>query len=422
MYGRNLRAAIEDALTDTRVILLNGPRQSGKSTLARAFGGRDGGAFVSFDDPAVFAQASADPYAFIDGMPRFPLVIDEAQRVPEVFQAIKLDVDRNPTPGRFLLTGSANYLMLPRVADSLAGRIEINTLWPLSQGELGGMVEGFVEAVFAPADQALALPPSTLGRTGALSLALAGGYPEAIARSSPGRAAAWFDAYVLTLLQRDIRDIANVEAISAFPGLLGLLASRSGSLVNAADVSRSLGLPYSTLKRYQDVLIALFLIEPLHAWSTNSGARFVRNAKMPLCDSGLMAHLLGQSRAEILGNPQLAGPLLETFVIAELRKQLTWTRPRPAMWFARSYQNREVDIVLDRGAGREIVGIEVKASINISMRDFAGLNWLADQTGERFVRGVLLYTGEHALQFGERLWALPIDSLWRLNARPQPQR
>lgn len=280
-------------------------------------------------------------------------------------------------------------------------------------------MEGFADTVFT-ADH-LALPPSTTSRDDVLQRALTGGFPEVVSRARASRAAQWFDSYVATLLQRDIRDLANVEAMSAFPGILGLLAGRSGSLINMVDFSRSLALANTTLRRYVDLLVALFLVAPLPAWSTNASARVVRTAKMPLTDSGLMAHLLGQSRDRILGDPNLARSLLETFVVAEIRKQLTWSPLRPALSFARSYEGREVDIVLDRGAGREVVGIEVKASISISQRDFRGLNWLAEHTGERFVRGVLLYTGEHALQFGEKLWALPVDSLWRLGAKPQPE-
>ncbi len=418
MWRRNITLAIGEALGDTRVVLLNGPRQSGKSTLAQALGREFGGEYVSLDDPAIFAQAAADPYAFTSQQRSGPLVIDEVQRVPELFQAIKLEVDRDQRPGRFLLTGSANYLTLPRVADSLAGRIEINTLWPLSQGEIAGVVEGFVDTVFT-ADH-LALLPSATSRDDVLQRALTGGFPEVVARARPARAAQWFDSYVVTLLQRDIRDLTNVEAISMFPGLLGLLAARSGSLINMTDFSRSLGLATTTMRRYVDLLVALFLVAPLPAWSANASTRVVRTAKMPLTDSGLMAHLLGQSRDRILGDPNLAGFLLETFVVAEIRKQLTWSSPRPALSFARSYEGREVDIVLDRGAGREVVGIEVKASISISPRDFKGLKWLAEHTGDRFVRGILLYTGEHALQFGEKLWALPVDALWRLGAKPQP--
>ncbi len=416
MYARSVASSVITALGDTRVVLINGPRQSGKSTIARQICDRQGGTFFSLDETPAFEEARSDPTGFVRRSLPEPVTIDEVQRVPELFLAIKVEVDRDPRPGRFLLTGSANYLMLPRVADSLAGRIEINTLWPLSQGELTGVREGFIEALFDPADPGY-IPPGTENRASILARALRGGYPAAVQREDPDRASAWFEGYLATLAQRDVRDIANIENLSAIPALLALLATRSMSLVNQSDLSRGLQIPNTTLQRYLGLLVALFLVQPLPAWSTNLGTRVTRSSKMPLTDSGLLGYLLSPSGPDV--GADLAGPLMETFVAGEVRKQLGWTSRKPAMYYLRTYKDTEVDIVLDRAAGREVAGVEVKASSSVTRKDFRGLELLRNGLGDRFVRGVVLYTGEHALPFGDRLWAMPVDALWRLGARPQ---
>jgi hypothetical protein len=419
MFRRNLTHQIAIALTDTPVVLIAGARQVGKSTLARQVAGDSASAYLTLDDPGVLALARRDPDAFVRQPGGGITVIDEVQREPDLFRAIKYTVDQDRRPGRFLLTGSANYLVLPRVSESLAGRIEIQALWPLSQGEREGVIDGFVDAVFDP-DRSLTVTRRAT-RDDLLERLVTGGYPEAVARLSASRRHAWFTAYVTTLLERDVRDISNVESLTAFPRLLRLLAARAGSLVNVADVSRSTELPYTTLHRYLAILAATFILQPLPPWSANLTTRLVKSPKYFLDDSGLTAYLLDTEVPRLRRDPVLIGPLLETFVLAELRKQATWSDRTPSFSFFRTQAGAEVDIVMEARGG-DVVGIEVKASSTIGPKDFRGLTLLRDALGPKFIRGIMLYTGEYTLPFGDKLWAMPVDALWRLGATPQGER
>jgi hypothetical protein len=416
VYRRNAALAIEEALADTPVVFINGARQTGKSTLARqAAAALPDGEYFTFDDQATLALASADPDGFLARLPRHA-VIDEVQRLPELFVAMKAAVDRDRVPGRFLLTGSANVFLLPRLSESLAGRMEVVHLWPFSQGELRGVREGFIDAVFSASE--LDVTRSTVGRGELFSAVLAGGYPAALARPSGRRRDAWFAAYVEQLLQRDVRDLANVEDLGALPRILELFATRSGNLLNYAEVSRATGTPITTLRRYTTLLRAIFVIDELRAWSANLGRRIIRTPKMYVQDTGLLAHLLDTGTERGAFERNVAGQLLETFVLAELRKQAGWSDIRPRFSFFRDHSGTEVDIVLDaRGGG--VVGIEVKATASPSARMFHGLEALREALGEKFVLGILLYTGEVAAPAGDRLWALPVSSLWTLGAAPQ---
>lgn len=343
-----------------------------------------------------------------------PVVLDEVQRVPELFLAIKASVDRDRRAGRFLLTGSANVLLLPRLSESLAGRMEILTLWPLSQGEIEGVREGFIDAVFGRALPAL--PEAKEGRLGLVGRMLRGGYPEVLARASEDRRRAWFGSYVTTILDRDVRDIAEIEGLTAMPRLLTLLATRSTALLNYADLSRSLGMPQSTLKRYMALLETTFLIQTVPAWHSNVGKRLLKTPKVVLTDSGLMAHLLGLSRERLTEHPDVTGPLLETFVLMELRKQAAWSHRQPQILHFRTQTGQEVDIILEDRSGR-LIGIEVKASATVGSEDFRGLRALSQIAGKRFHRGIVLYDGSQALPFGPNLYALPVSALWRLDAQ-----
>lgn len=415
MYRRNVADVLEEALADSPVVLLNGARQTGKSTLVRSgmvagFSGR----YLTLDDAGVLSAAATDPAGFLAGLGR-PVVLDEVQRAPDLFLAIKAEVDRDRRPGSFLLTGSANVLLLPRLSESLAGRMEVHTLWPLSQGELEGVREGFVDAAFSggapPAFLDAEDPPRLFERV------LRGGFPEVVGRESAGRRRAWFDSYVTTILQRDVRDLANIERLTEMPRLLSLLATRAASLLSYSDLSRAAAMPQSTLKRYMALLETVFLVQTLPAWSANLGKRLVKSPKSILCDTGLAAHLQGVDAQRLSAEPVLAGPLLENFVAMELKKQMTWSETRPNLYHFRTQAGREVDLVLEDAAGR-LVGVEVKSAATASAGDFRGLRALADATGDRFRRGILLYTGRESVPFGEKMHALPVSSLWRWNATP----
>jgi hypothetical protein len=409
MIRRFASAPLLAALKDSPVVLLHGARQSGKSTLVRHLAGAGHPSrYLTLDDAVVLAAARQDPAGFLAGI-HGPVVIDEVQRAPELFLAIKAEVDRARKPGRFLLTGSANVLLIPRLAESLAGRMEILTLRPFSQGELAGAQEAFIDAVFSKSLPDLAARP--LDWSSLAPVLLAGGYPPALERPAIERRHAWFGSYVTTILERDVRDIANIEALRTLPRLLALLAARSASLLNFAELSRAAAIPQTTLTRYFALLETTFLVQLIPAWSTNLGKRLVKAPKAYIPDTGLAAYLLGLDEARLAAEPHLRGSLLETFVAAELAKQASWSRRRPRLYHFRQPTGPKVDLVLEDPSG-QLAGIEVKASATVTGQDFKGLRALAAIAGPRFRHGIVLYTGESAVPFGPHLHALPIATLW----------
>lgn len=409
MFQRNITSRLLAALADTPVVLLNGARQTGKSTLVRMLPAEQHPAqYLTLDDAGVLSAAKADPAGFLAGLSG-PIILDEVQRVPELFPAIKVQVDQDRRPGRFLLTGSANVLWLPRLAETLVGRMEIITLWPLSQGELGGRREGFVDAVFADKPPSFSSP--TLKRSDLMDAMLKGGFPEAVQRSTVERRDAWFGSYITTLLQRDVRDLSHIEGLTEMPRLLSLLAARTTSLLNYSEMSRSMALPQSTLKRYITLLETTFLVQFLPAWSPNLGKRSVKSPKIMLTDTGLVAHLTGLDPDRLRREPQRLGPLLENFVAMELRKQITWSRTRPKMYHFRALTGQEVDLVLEDPQGR-LVAIEIKAAETVTAKDIQSLRWLIDTAGDRVLRGIVLYSGPSVIPFNPNLHAVPIASLF----------
>jgi predicted AAA+ superfamily ATPase len=410
MYRRNIEQSLRLALADTPVILLNGARQTGKSTLALKLAKDVSAHYLTLDDATVLAAAVADPSGFVRTMQGM-VIVDEVQKAPGLFPAIKVEVDADRRPGRFLLTGSANVLMLAKLAESLAGRMEIATLWPLSQGELLDRQERFIDAVFSA--RLPELEPLGEKRGDLLQQLTLGGYPEVIGRGTERRRQAWFASSVTTILQRDVRDLANIDGLTEMPRLLALLAARTGGLLNISELSRSSGIPNTTLKRYLSLLEATFLLATLPAWSTNVGKRLIKSPKVYLVDSGLTAYLVGQTAPRLSSESTIAGHLLEGFVVGELRKQRTWSETRAEMFHLRTTAGREVDVVLEDSLGR-IVGIEVKATASVGKQDFLGLEALAEATGKRFVRGLVLYRGVKSVPFGVKYIALPVDALWRI--------
>ncbi len=417
MLWRNITPHVLEALSDRPVVLVNGARQTGKTTLVQSLAAQGHPAtYLSLDEAPTLAAASHDPVGFLarlDG----PVILDEIQRVPDLFLAIKVEVDRARTPGRYLLTGSLDVLLLPRLADALPGRMEILTLWPLSQGEIEGVREGLIDALFSER-----LPPLPRGRAAGADLwerVVRGGFPEAQAMADARRRESWFGSYLTTILQRDIRDVAHIAGLADLPRLLTLLAARGGTLLNAAEVSSSSGLPWNTLRRYMALLQGAFLIQIVPAWSGGRGARLLKRPKLLVVDSGLMAFLLGVGADRLAADQGLLGGLLENFVIMELWKQATSSRTRPAFSHFRTSGQREVDLVLEDRQGR-VVGVEVKRSATVGPGDFLGLRALADASGARFWRGVLLYGGDVAVPFGARFDAMPIEAVWRIEAPAGP--
>jgi len=409
MYRRNIETALKRSLADTRVVLLNGARQTGKSTLALQLVEKMNATYVNLDDAATLALATSDPRGLIRGM-NGSIVIDEVQRAPELFPEIKMEVDADPQPGRFLLTGSANALLLPQLSEFLTGRIEIITLWPLSQGEIAGRREKFVDFLFSRKAMPRKLD-TAVSRLDIAKRILSGGYPEALARKDAARRGEWYGAYISTLLQRDVRDLAHIDRLADMPRLLSVLAARTGNLMNMSELSRTTGIAFSTLRRYLGLLEATFVLQTIPAWSTNLSKRLVKSPKIFLIDGGLTAYLTGQADPRTLQESAQFGHLLEAFVLMELRKQIGWSETSCRIYHYRSSSGREVDILLEDQQGR-LTGIEIKASARVGKKDFAGLESLAETAGDKFIRGVVLYMGDVVLPFGNRYSALPINALW----------
>jgi predicted AAA+ superfamily ATPase len=406
---RHLVPAVLASLKDSPVVFIQGARQTGKSTLAKSLSEQGfHSRYLTLDDAVALAAAQADPQGFIAGLD-VPVIIDEVQRAPALALAIKAAVDADRKPGRFLLTGSANVLLLPKVSESLAGRVEIHTLWPMSQGELAQTPDNFVDTLFKTKFSTTGIAGEDWNQT--VSRMVQGGYPEMLQRSTEERRQAWFGSYITTILQRDVRDITNVRDLGDLPRLLALMASRASSLLDYADLSRSLSIPQTTLKRYAGLLEATFLIQTLPAWFTNIGKRLVKAPKMLLTDTGLLVHLLGVDGSRLRSDRTLAGGVLENFVALELLKQRGWSKLQPNLFHFRTSSGDEVDLVLEDRAGN-IVGVEVKSSATIDANHFKGLKVLADAAGDRFVRGVVLYGGKEAVPFGKNLHALPLSALW----------
>lgn len=414
MFARHIDPLLTEALADTPVVLLNGARQTGKSTLVQALAAREGRRYLTLDDRVVLAAAKSDPAGFIAGLSG-PVVMDEVQRAPELFLDIKAAVDRERTPGRFLLTGSANVLLLPTLADSLSGRMEILSLWPLSCAEIAG------EAGFNRADwlfdgdlSALAIAPCE--RETLVGTILQGGYPEAVARSTARRRAAWIDGYLQTILQRDVRDLANLEQLTELPNLLQLLATRSATLLNFAELSRASGISQTTLKRYFSLLETLFLIVRVPAWARNPGKRLVKAPKVFLPDCGLLAWLRDFSSDKLLGLQGLPGSLVETFVAGELLKHLAFSARGLSLYHYRTQTDVEVDFVLEDRLG-QLTGIEVKASASVDGTDFKGLRHLQETEAQTFRRGIVLYAGREVIGFSDKLFAVPLSLWWAPTSR-----
>lgn len=413
MLSRHIAPLLDDALADTPVVLLNGARQTGKSTLADSFsaGGRR---YLTLDDHAVLSAAKGDPAGFIAGLDG-PVTLDEVQRAPELFLAIKAAVDRNRQPGAFLLTGSANVLLLPGIADSLAGRMEVLSLWPLSSAEMAGQPSfNLADWLFDGPMNALAISPCE--REELIGKLVAGGFPEAVGRSSPRRRDAWFDSYLQAIMQRDVRDLANLEQITEVPHLLQLLAVRSATLLNFAEISRSSTLPQTTLKRYFSLLETLFLVYRLQAWERNPGKRLVKSPKVFLPDSGIQAYLTGTSADRLAAEAGLPGGLVETFVLSELLKHLAFSERRLTLWHYRTQTNIEVDFLLEDRLGK-LTGIEVKASATVDGKDFKGLRHLKETEPQAFQRGIVLYSGREVVPFDADLFAVPLSMWWGKSRR-----
>lgn len=402
---RLAQESLQAGLADTPVVVLQGPRQCGKTTLARTVAEPAGFGYLSFDDDNLVRAARADPLGFVSDLPP-RMVLDEVQRVPEIFTSIKLVVDRDRQPGRFLLTGSADVLLLPKLADSLAGRMKVIRLHPLAQVELRRQTAGFLTQLFRAE---FAVESSQRMGLALAELVAAGGFPAALMRH-PTRRRAWYQAYVQALVQRDVRDLARIAALDVMPRLLELAAGQTAHLFNVSELASPFGLSRPTVRDYLTLLERVFLVDVLPPWHVRHLNRLVKTPKLHLGDTGLACALLRLDAQALYANRPLLGQLLETFVFQELRRQSSG-HPEPiGFYHFRNRDDHEVDIVLEQGTA--LAGVEVKASGTVRSDDFRGLRKLQEIAGDKFTCGVVLYDGEVSLPFGPRLFALPIRTLW----------
>ena len=405
MFQRFVERRAEEALTDTPVVLIVGPRRAGKTTLARKMGQTDR-TYSTLDDQTVLAAAQSDPAGFIRGLDR--AIIDEIQRAPDLLLAIKKTIDEDYRPGRFLLTGSANVLTLPRVVDSLAGRMETIRIMPLAQAEIENSPPTFLESLFKGRLQG---QKDAVFGDDLVQLVLRGGFPEAISRDSERRRQDWGRSYLTSILTRDLRDIAEVEKLTELPKFVRLLAENSGQLVNYSQLAGGINVNLRTAQRYVGLLEQVFLIATLQPWFTNALKRIIKTPKLHFLDSGLLAATRGLTFDRIKADRATFGALLESFVFSEVLKLMTASDLRLTPYHFRDRDMREVDIVLERDDGM-IVGIEVKASATVKTGDFAGLRALSEACGDRFAFGVVLYDSTDVVPFGDRLAAAPLSCLW----------
>ena len=404
-YARIAEARIREALCDTPVVLIAGPRQAGKTTLARQFATNEK-RYLTLDDELTLLAARQDPVGLIRSLDT--AIIDEVQRAPQLLLAIKKTVDEDRRPGRFLLTGSTNLMTLPNVADSLAGRMETIALLPLSQNEINGTTTNWLDGAFAGHLPKIANP--SVG-TALIEAVLRGGYPEALSRTAPRRRTAWARQYIDALIQRDIRDVANIDRLDHLPRFLRGLAHVSGQMCNFTQLGGQVGLDHKTAAKYTSAFEQMYLLKRVEVWSGNRLSRLVKTPKLQFIDSGLLASLTDLTLGAIDQNRSRFGQVLESFVYGELLKHATSAEGDYQLLYYRDHDQYEVDLVAENAAG-QLIGIEIKAAASVSASDLRGLKRLASVAGEQFKLGVIFYDGVQTLPLGEGFWAVPISSLW----------
>lgn len=405
-FSRFILSQMSEALADTPVVVIHGPRQCGKTTLAKQLV-TQGYTYLNFDDTNILQSALADPMGFVAGLPD-KVVLDEIQRVPSLFAPIKLSVDENRQPGRFVLTGSANVLLLPTLSDSLAGRMEIIRLHPLSLAERAGVLPMYLDAWFDGDFLASGQTFRVLGDTLSTML-VEGGFPEAIARKTPKRRKNWHQNYINAIVMRDIRDLANIRQMDAIPKLLKASAVQTATLFNVSSLASPFSLSQPTIAEYTTILAQIFLLEKLAPFHQNHLKRLVKTPKLHLTDTGLIVALMEMNERSLLKNPHVLGQVLETYVYLELQKWASWHDADIDFFHFRNKDQLEVDIILH--CEQQYIGVEVKASQTVQAKDFKGLQKLQSHLVERFTGGVVFYDGKRILPFGDRLYAMPIALL-----------
>ncbi len=406
LYPRRIEPHIAEALQDTPVVMLAGPRQAGKTTLVRKIADQQGLRYLTMDDELTWLSAREDPVGMIRSLDR--AVIDEIQRAPQLLLAIKKSVDDDRRPGRFLLTGSANLMALPAVADSLAGRMETLTLLPLSQSEIESRPANWIDSAFAGRILKPAPPPQG---SDLIERVLRGGYPEAISRETPKRRVMWARQYIDALIQRDARDVAGIEKLDQLPRFLRALAQTAGQMCNYPQLGGQVGLDGKTVSRYVGIFEQMYLLRRIDVWARNRLDRVVKTPKLQFIDSGLLATLTDLTAEESQQDRTRFGNVLETFVFGELLKHTTTADGDYRLMYYRDADKVEVDVVVENAVGN-LVGIEVKAAATVRESDLRGLKKLAGIAGDQFKMGVLLYDGSETMPLGDRIWAAPLSTLW----------
>jgi uncharacterized protein len=412
LVPRRATQSVREALSDTRVVLINGGRQCGKSTLARIVAKDRLAEWRNLDSAVTRQAALADPTGFVADYPDL-MVIDEVQRVPELLLAIKEQVDADPRPGRYLLTGSARILGLRALPDTLPGRMQTIELWPFSQGEIDGAADNFIDSAFAAGPSIR--HTSDLTREGYARRIVRGGFPEAVRRETSRRRETFHDSYVSDLIARDVSQLSDIERADQMRSLIDLIAARSGQLLVVNALGAAMNLPPSTAHRYVSLLEEVFLIKRIPAWSRNLSTRAIGTPKVAFVDSGIAANLLGADARNLIRPGAQLGPLLEGFVLMELARQLTWSRQRARLYHYRTKEKTEVDAVLENRQG-QVVAIEIKAASTVRADDFRGLRHLAQRLGDDLLVGMVLYTGTQTFSFGPKFRAVPLSALWELAA------
>lgn len=403
-FPRYITNRIYDALKDTPVVLIQGPRQCGKTTLAKMVGPNF--TYYSFDDPEILFFAKHDPKGFVSQLSEY-CILDEVQRVPELFSLIKKTIDEERKPGKYILTGSANILLLPQLSDSLTGRMEIIRLYPLAQCEIERAGPNFMAALF---DGFLKCTYENKGGD-ITERVLTGGFPEPISRGVPNRQQRWIKNYLEGLILRDLKDINNIQHLKEIPALISILAESSSQLLNYSNIAQMLKISRPTVTLYTTYLENIFLTETLRPWSSNSFKRIVKTPKIHMIDSGLAAFLIGLKQSNLINNMHRFGHILESFVFTEILKHISWLLEDVHLYFFRDDHKNEVDLVLSNGD--DLYGIEVKASSTVNVKDFKGLSMLRKITGTHFKWGFVFYRGNHIIRFEDNMMAVPIPMLWQ---------
>ena len=407
LYSRHVEPVLVAALQDSPVVLIQGPRQCGKTTLTQVVGKARGYPYFSFDDNATYRAARDDPDGFVRDLPE-RAIIDEVQRVPHLLSAIKLAVDRNRIAGRFILTGSVSILHVRRITDSLAGRMRIISLHPFSQCELGKTAPVFLDTLFAGS---FTIRQQAMSNSRMIERIVKGGYPDALALSSEPKRMAWYRDYIESLIRHDVPDISGIRSLETLSKLLSLAAEQTAQLANTNNLATSFALSRTTVQDYLTLLETTFMVSKIPAWHHNRAKRLVKTPKLHIGDTGIACALTGLNHAALTADRARLGHLLETFVFQELQRQASGYEGRHTFSHYRDKDGAEVDLVIERDAA-SLVGVEVKAAATIHHTDFTGLRRLKNTAGKRFKGGVLMYTGETILPFGDKLYAVPLWALW----------